>query len=294
MTEPNGEYLAVNRPSIEAVRENMDANLASRAGLIVVRASINQDLYFATGEPDAELMQQRSWAEIDDETAEELAKVRSESLLASAKIELLTLGTMVTMKRYAESWRNASDAEKASMSLANFPLFQYENAQCESVGWQAGESLYVHAVKASFDSAESDEVASMYKLVVSDGELLTELALSRIDGDMEQVMHEIKLVSDPLLRRVITTLGFRGIILLLNSVSGTFESEDDLDQSLSDVWLDYIGTALEDEVGPLLDEVRVRSMAAKDNLEFHRVFRSDLPDGEQWKKLIEISAVTDR
>lgn len=64
---------------------------------------------------------------------------------------------------------------------------------------------------------------------------------------------------------------------LLTVLAGRFDNDEELNTRLNELWLEFIGTHLEDEVGPFLDEVRVAATAKKAGQELDVAFNMSQP-----------------
>jgi hypothetical protein len=104
---------------------------------------------------------------------------------------------------------------------------------------------------------------------------------------VNNVSDKIKPIEDALIRRCITLLGpdFTDIYGIL---CGQFDDEDELDVALNEVWIAHQSQSTEEEIGPLLEEVRQRCLAVKHSQELRATHDTNPPATD---KIQEIEAL---
>ncbi len=215
-----------------------------------------------------QVIQEAYGGRLNQERAEELAEINNATLLATATKSIFNLDVMASM--YDETMRTMRG--ESSDGLPPTPL-QYDSAgyQCTSIHSDLGLQRTLLEGLDSFGTAEQCEVEHF------DGPTVKRLAILRIGNEIIDVAYNFGPSHDVPRERWAQVLGptFNAQLMLL--AAGNFGSEEDLDATLTDVRQSYHGTAQEQEVGPLLAEIRDRARAAKQSLEFTTTFGMTIP-----------------
>lgn len=113
------------------------------------------------------------------------------------------------------------------------------------------------------------------------------LTVTLFDQEVTLVSYGVEVQSDPLMYRCAELLGV-GIVDIVSIISKRYDTEVELDQALAKVWMDYQGTSKEQEIGPLLDEVRDRAIAVKQSHALTTEHNSNLPTTEQLTEFADL------
>lgn len=133
-----------------------------------------------------------------------------------------------------------------------------------------------------YDSADQHQVELVDELGLSRKLSITYLGLLVTDVTVNTQMHD-----DPLLQRCTKLMGFDADIVTSIMV-GRHDNDEELDEAIATVWLSYQGTSLEQEITPLLDEVRDRAVAAKQAHNLSYEHASNLPSAQQLDEFVDI------
>lgn len=117
--------------------------------------------------------------------------------------------------------------------------------------------------------------------------LSRKLVIHRLGSTVTNVALHIKPETDPLMWRCAELLG-EGVADLLPILVGRHSTEEELDAAIASVWLDYQGTSKEQEITPVLDEIRDRAIAVKQSSDLVIEHDASLPTVEQLTEFAEL------
>lgn len=215
------------------------------------------------------------------EDAEALADMHNNNLLAAANLSINSLLTSVSLKHTATA-AAAGDLDEASQTDRD--LLHYNSAEFSRLV-QDFDSRHVILSRVRLEGVEHFGQVEAYDIYAADEELVKILTIQFATAEPINVKFVIGPRNDELLFEGIMLLGIEKFSKLIPVLSGRFKSEDNLDETLGEMWLDFQGTSKEGEMLPFLDKVRLRAMAARDNTRFNISHNVDLPTADQLEEL---------
>lgn len=283
MKVPHQEFIEANAPAIEAIRteseriltNSIDPMVAERQGLagetVIVAGA------YGTGDflsryphlPDEEAQDVAEYvANSRNKVFRHRAFVKSNGLVARASMDH-------TIELYEAGLLSPSDA-------AAREFLDYEKSTYRLVGMLVDdESKVMELGHAQLEGLEVYDSADDYDIELTDEfGLSRQLSIARLGLTVVSVTMDAKPQDDPLITRCAELLG-PGIADIQPLLVGRHDSAEELDAAISEVWLDYQGTSKEQEITPLLDEVRDRAIAAKQSHEFVLQHHTNLPTADQ-------------
>ena len=281
------EFLEANRGYLEAIMSGIESRLAADSDrLIIQEAHTQSEVIHGDITPE---MVMETIDGLSEEEADEIADVWRRKQLAVAEITLVTLKAFVDMKRMADL-HDSTDADKRHLlSAADLSPLAYSTALFQTTEWgYHGIDTRISLVKTQLNDVSGQEFVTEYDIAIEDSELVKRLSIVKLHDKLEIARLDTKMSNDPLIRRVIEVLGGDKISKLLGPLGGMYRDDEELDEILSTIWLECQGTAQEDIAAPLLDEVRTRSIAAKDAFRLSFEFKSHLPSIDQLQEFLEI------
>ncbi len=282
-----GEFLGANAEAIEAITSKTAEQLSVNGIASVVTKYRDEAPQIVSEEPGLrEIGIDLSRLEPDEaeELQDEVAEIRCSSLLSRASVEFVTLSGATDMFFTAEAYNAAPESERASVQIQHF---DYEKAEYVGRTWGDDEADHITLETATLFDASGAEVAKKFTVQSQEAGLLDALAIVSIRKAFRLIDHQNRLAADPLNRRAIEILGSR-YAKAFSLMMGAFEKEHALDAQLSNIWTEFVGSAQEDEVGPLLDEIRVRAVAVKESMELSSSFGTSIPSAEKLREFVAI------
>jgi hypothetical protein len=277
-TSATSEYFEVHQHALSSLTEGISRILSEGADIIIEQDGPNNDTYLVTTPYTPEFILEATNASLSDEDAVEMARIKNQAQLSVAELDFLALQAMATFKMVAENVETFSDENPPTM-------LRYEKGR-NMISFR--QNLILSATHLI--GIEAFGSTSKFSLTHYDQLTTRQLQVMRLGDTIQSVDYSIKPIED------IQVQGwsklFRGehFASILNMLSARFKTEEELDDSISEVWSHFIGTAQEEEVGPLLDQIRIRAIATKDSIHLNDEFLLDLPSAEQLSEVIsEIS-----
>lgn len=285
---PNTEYLEANSGRINYLLEQIDTRLAI-GSTVIEQIPMDTDATIVSGGWSAEDMDE----DFDPERAAELANW---VLVQSVMSNFTALQAQATI-RYDLDLLAAKQAEGLSedealayvMSFEGF--LNYETGQAYSKAYQLNDGRTLELVRSQIDGLEEYGEAKSYKAAVTDHVTEHSLGIVLIENQLEGVDLHVRPSSNPVLGRATDIMGVKVFENLSAPLSGRFENTDELDAMLESVHKQYQGTSHEDELGPLLEEVRSQAIAQKEFLEMgHNLTKPNQDDFEEFIGLTELAS----
>jgi hypothetical protein len=276
------EFIEANRARFEGIACRIDDLLSASDTTVVAQMS------GATGE-DPVLVQggftrddfYDHYEYMGDDTADELAEYRADIandsliLKISQDIEALHLG--VSLQSDFDLLDDGSAT--AEELLEGSQLLGFDDAQVMVDTFETDQGETATLVSVALAGVEKYGSASTHTISIRDALVIRSLSITQIGDTISHVNYRASALEDPVLERGVKLMGVEATRLSLLLV-GAFGDDDELDPTLNDIWLDFQGTSKEEEIGPFLDEVRGRAVAAKDSRELTPEGYS-LPSAEQ-------------
>jgi hypothetical protein len=142
--------------------------------------------------------------------------------------------------------------------------------------------------KAEIEGLPTYETATEFVMQVGDAAVNHAVSISLLGDQVEQTVIDTKPKSNPVIERAITIMGADAYYKLRLPLTGRFEDESELDALLTNVYQEYIGTSHEEEILPLLEEVRSQALSQKSfNALRHKLTMPVQDDYEEFIGLIE-------
>lgn len=290
MRIPHQEFIEANAQAIQAITYGADQIMANATDLVTVeRRGPDSDEVIVSGAYDPQDFLSR-YDFLPDSVAynlaEFLADTRNKVIQHSAFIKIngaiVRASMLHAIEQYDAGLLDMNDA--ANTKYLGYQLGRYSFA--DTVVDDESQSLEVSHTQ--LEGLETYGSASNYEVELNDPlGLSRRLHINHIGSTVVSVALVTKLEDDPLIDRSVRLLG-PDVASLYPLLVGRHSSEEELDAAITEVWLEYQGTSQEQEITPLLDEVRDRAVATKQDHEFTLEHSSQLPSTDQLDEFVEL------
>ena len=280
MSEPINEhshestYLDDTAPLFRSILENVE-RLMETADCDCIDIDVtSRKLTRITGLPTAEEFLEAA-PETAPEEAVRVAERHRESSVDMAAACLVYLEVELRTTHELDDRANVGDSDVPADSPATAPQSAEPQlpagATCtwrRAIGEDA-EGNTVRIMQTKIKDTVGADFASMVELDIEDSLVSRHVTISACKGEVLGARSSIAPVTDPLLQRAVTLLGldtddFLKAHALMYGIDLT--GAQDVEVALNGIRQNYYGTGNEQEVAALLDDVRVRHLAARDSL----------------------------
>lgn len=288
------DYYQQHQERLQAITARIE-ELVANADIqtIATKAGDDQEVTVLAGDPLPEVITSdyaSKGIQISEQTAEAMAELYHKFLQSSAEIAIVLTQGLTTLRMHGCDM----DAPELPAPLNREPeeLPSYGRAIISNGHWQFADSGSIRLVNAQLNGipCEAGETvsANSHTIEFEGGGLTQKLSLFTYDGEVCQARFDVQPTDDELQERCMRLLGLQFFTEVNLLLKGHFGTEADLASELNEVWLAHQGLATEEEIGPLLDEVRQRALAAQDSRDLHKEHRMAQPSPD---KLAEFEAL---
>lgn len=281
---PHEEYYQVNGPRIESITKTIDEFIGGQEDTFHTTNIPGGEQVIIGGLATAEQVREAYLErdiEVPPELSQELADIHNEKLSAKISISIGGILTRVSMRCAAEFYSANPTIKEVPWNNDDnpiAPLVPYAQANSKIAYWDSEDrEESVEATSIRITGVNGHHTVTEHDLTIEDPLITQVISFGSFDKQMYSAHFDIKPTEDALVRRCIQLLGqeHASATMLL---AGSFESEDDLDVALNELWLAHQTKFSEEEVGPLLDEVRQRALAARHARELSHEHNLGLPN----------------
>ncbi|HSH18514.1 MAG TPA: hypothetical protein VK978_03950 [Candidatus Saccharimonadales bacterium] len=215
---------------------------------------------------------------VNSEDASEVADNRNHGIVREARMAFLSLATSAAKHFITDKSSKGELADDYETRI-----FSYASAESKTAIVDDGLTVGCVILKGLEEFGEADS----YSVIAEDDATKSQLHIDRLAEQVVSLDYNVEPLRDEQMERWAHILGpaFDKVFMVL---SGRFEDEAGLDSKLNDIWLSFRGTFKEQEVGPVLDEIKDRAIATKDSIDLNVQFRLRLPSSQ---KLTEIASM---
>lgn len=279
------EYYQAHRFRLEAIANKVGEHLTTASYPIVATMEPGDESAFLISgleTPDAIAAQYRdNGTELPEESAQELADLYNWRAGSTAAIAIRSLIAGASMDGLAKHiGAHPSDPHNPWDTPDNpvAPYVPFTKASYIAADWRLEEGEKVTLATATLEGLDhvSGDVAQQHTVTLEDEYTQRSFSLMSVKGEVSNTNYKIVPKEDALLRRCVALLG-SNVADIFSMLAGQFEDEDELDSALNDVWIAHQSQATEEEIGPLLEEVRLRALAVKHSHELNATHDLSLP-----------------
>ncbi len=257
------EYVSVHEPKLKAIIDDVTRYLSTEATTVVEQEDSTQPEVLIRSQP----LYTPESDEVSAEVEIEYEQFNTDLHLRLAKSALFGLRTRAAL------YMIANDPESVAGIEAPLPYgrARYANSRTDNLELTSATLTNV----GSFRTVGSYVISQAHELVAG------RLSIYSADARLEptSLRYSVEPLRDTQLQNWAATLG-NHFGSLLPYLAGRYKDEDELNNILNDTWLSFQGTSQEDEVGPVLESVRFRAVAAKESKIFNSEFNFDLPSAD--------------
>jgi hypothetical protein len=242
-------------------------------------------------EHDAVVIEGSKQIEPEIVSGESLSGPNDELLAGLAFNKLQAMASMVdTLRIFDEQKAEGKDDDQILeyVDRTQPDLLDYEKGAylTRTITLDNGADLIL--TKAEIEGLPTYETATEFVMQVGDAAVNHAVSISLLGDQVEQTVIDTKPKSNPVIERAITIMGADAYYKLRLPLTGRFEDESELDALLTNVYQEYIGTSHEEEILPLLEEVRSQALSQKSfNALRHKLTMPVQDDYEEFIGLIE-------
>ncbi len=285
MVAPDQEYIAVHSSTIEAICDATKEQTSQRADAYQVMSDGSSlTSYVLRGGFTLEDIH-ALYGELPKADEQELIDVRNKALLHEAQINILNLLAVASVHHYVDLYQTV----KAEQVAAEDPrvLSYQEGVFISTKQPLVTEGKDVRLYVTHLRELESWNSAQEFKVDTIDVDgFQRHLRICRLGSAIVAVNLTTDMEKDPLFTRCQEV--FSTTIAVFPYLSGRFGTEEELDEALSELWQSYQGTSKEQEVGPLIDELRDRATAMKAAQRLDVTHKSYLPSADQLEEFLTL------
>lgn len=212
---------------------------------------------------------------ITQEEADRAADMRRQAVTYVARTALLVLGSRARMYEIADEDRrlqSATPPHSGSGPAAKRQLAVYHPTRAATGSWRhttdesvSGDTVVIAEARL-WDRTGAD-YASEVELIIEDPLVKKTCSVMTLKGEVRDVRSSVVPTVDPVLESASKILDVDDLAKANFWMAGVDPTNIiDINTELNNMWLNYLGTGREQEVGQLLDEIRMRHLAAKEAL----------------------------
>jgi len=273
------EYLEANRGLLDSIARSANEHIAIDANRdIVVFDPETAELHIINGQVTPEDVNQdyaRRGFDVTQTQAEDMAEFKNTMKKVLVFNEVDYLLRLASMAHRAQQHRDAAN------SIIEPPRFlAYGDAVWESTIFQVSETQSVEVSRTRLQDLEEYGTASSYVIESNDSEVTQLTQIFYLDDIPSMVGSRLRPPHDALFERA-------GLLMedslgeLRSFFSGIYEDEETIDDKLAELWMKYLGSAKEIEVGAILDEIRQRAIAINESAKMDSMFDVSTPSVDQ-------------
>jgi hypothetical protein len=212
---------------------------------------------------------------ITQEEAARAADMRRQAVTYVARTALLVLGSRARMYEIADEDRRLHSAvapHSGRGPAAKRQLAVYHPTRAAIGSWrhtmdESGSGDTVMITEAKLWDRAGVDYASEIELIIEDSLVKKTCSVMTLKGEVRDVRSSVVPTVDPLVESASETLDVDDLAKVNFLMTGVDPTNIiDINTELNNIWLNYLGTGREQEVGQLLDEIRMRHLAAKEAL----------------------------
>jgi hypothetical protein len=217
-------------------------------------------------EHDSVFIEGSTQSEPEIVSGEPLAGSTDELLAGLAFNKLQTMASMVdTLRVFDEQKAEGKDDDQILeyINLTQPDLLDYKKGTylTRTVVLDNGTDLTL--TKAEIEGLATYETATEFVMQVRDAAVNHTVSITLLGEQVEQAIIDTKPESNPVMERAAIIMGANAYDKLRLPLTGRFEDEVELDALLTNIYRNYIGTSHEEEILPLLEEVRSQALSQK-------------------------------
>ncbi len=276
------EYLDANKQHIDGFVQRIEAATTVNRPDVVVLGFTGSFVGEASGELTA-----ADFIDYDTETAEDLAEIENETLRRLAGIALIGLQGAYMQLKIVSEYCDDPDNSKPVTAETYQALIDQSTSRYRAFFDQTsdGRRVQLSFMTSLFDGSELRAA----ELELTEGDVTENLHVMQINGVACDVRHKFSSTGVPVVARCLNLLPEGDGPLLVSKLtipmSGTYQTEDELDAMLAGIAQPYSGTHLEDAVADIIREARQIALLANENHTLTRTFDLSLPSVEKIQEL---------
>jgi hypothetical protein len=292
------DYHKANRGRIEALANQARTFLDYNPGSLIdaVDDSPDVNVSFVAGSLTAEDYRANYYedrgVELPIDAVQELAENANDNQLRVAASAIA--GFRLQASKYYMFVELETIDENDPEALAEFDARQPHVLSFDKALWQQYRASgpndeEVRLTRIQLQGLEHYGSAENLVIEINDGLVEKRTTIEKVGDSLPTIITTTEASDNPLLEKTIRMLLGRNVIdKLLRIRIGRFQDEEELDDLLNGLWQAVQGTAHEEEITPVLDELRTYALAQKQSIHFiveHGLIR---PDDEQLNELEQI------
>ena len=282
-------YIAAHRGKYEALNGAITQFIQDWDSRVVVKKDDKHDAVVKNGYDAAKFIEH---FDISVDDAIEVARAQNRRLREIAEVAFVALQTEATRERLTDfrkkypnalksgkpiPWRRNQDDSK----LLHYTDATYKIAEIQSSNYHY---QYVELSTTQLGNLEGGGATEKARLIIDSKGILQKLAIASLDKAIRYVKFDIQPAHDELMQRAIEVLGpeqFTQTITPLMTKHGL----DNLNGALNDLWADHQGRSTEEEVGPLLEQIKDRAIAVQHARDLNYELGTTMPSMEKLREL---------
>jgi hypothetical protein len=279
---PYFEYLEANKGIITDITGLVDQYLDQSPPHISVVATPDQEPRIVRGESTPEEVMESArevdaYLSLDD--AADIAHTQNRTLMGVVVLSALELQSAITKYEIARRYQENPELVKADA----LHFLTYSQATYDSQAYDSPHGK-VTLKRTTMEGIEPYQTAIQYTIDQELDGLVRASDFIVLDGAPIFSHSDTNMSYDPLFERAYFLLPeARAELALL--LSGTHKNQDDILQTLGNVWQKYVGTSKEVEVSSLLEELHARGEAILAEFEMARMFDTERLSVDQLREL---------
>lgn len=263
------EYFEANAGRFNFVIDHIGDLVLSDDSIIITLDRMDGDAEIALGAYTADDFSLSQSSKINDNpeasaySANQLATVKAEFRFneMQASATMLYVFELFDQKK-SEGWDDESITAYANEIVPGFLNFVRGESRVLSRALPDGRLLEL--TKTFLLGVENYGEVYRYDVLISDEETEKRLSITEIAGQLSIAHIDLNTIKQPIIERGIGIMGIDFHNRLSSALTGNFKDEQELDEILGSIYIEYQGTSHEEEIGPFLDEVRNQAMSRKE------------------------------
>jgi len=211
---------------------------------------------------------------VEAQDAEELAQTANDQRRTSANVSVTSLVAQASLF-YVFDMSNAGRLDEVE------PRRLVYTQGSQQLGYYDEADGLSHQVRVTtIEGVEHVNKAREYEVDSTDGLVVQRLSITEVNHRIRSAKLGLTPVVDSLVERCVRLFG-KIDDRLFNCFVGQFETTEQLDETLNEIGRNFQGASQEDEVGLILREVRIRSLARKESAALNVAHNTDMPTPEK-------------
>jgi hypothetical protein len=272
------DYFEVNSYPLATLISNFEERLNSDPGVQIVHIN-DEQAELITGIFSTENLDVDSYEKIDDMLRD--LQYMSESVKAEAINSYIGAKAMMEMLRISDSHTNELGIYEQKSTTPSYRFLSNDGFEFAKTIHHTEDEYILTISRSLLKNVEGYGDMFTYKLVAEDEYIEEHLTVCMWNDKVHFITNQVAPIEDELMQRVWACFIDNDQVTrtLMNILLS--EENPEIDAVLNEIWLEYQGTHKEEEVGPLLEEFRLRVIAIYESHIFSAEHDTGMPSNEK-------------